>query len=86
MIIERVCRFPGIPAGWKPDQDCQDPPKVTKRRNTDHKIDGILINWQYVLPPIKVFYKDNSNNGNDSCDKGIGSSRQTAVAVVDKGR
>ena len=29
--------------------------KVTKRTNTDQNLDR-LINWQYLLPPIKLFY------------------------------
>jgi hypothetical protein len=29
--------------------------EVTKRNNTDHNLDR-LINWQYLLPPIKLFY------------------------------
>jgi hypothetical protein len=29
--------------------------EVTKRNNTDHILDR-LINWQYLLPPIKLFY------------------------------
>ncbi len=31
--------------------------EVTKRNNTDHILDR-LINWQYLLPPIKLFYTD----------------------------
>jgi hypothetical protein len=30
--------------------------EVTKRNNTDHILDR-LINWQYLLPPIKLFNK-----------------------------
>ena len=29
--------------------------EVTKRNNTDHILDR-LINWQYLLPPRKLFY------------------------------
>jgi hypothetical protein len=29
--------------------------EVTERNNTDHILDK-LINWQYLLPPIKLFY------------------------------
>jgi hypothetical protein len=29
--------------------------EVTERNNTDHILDR-LINWQYLLPPIKLFY------------------------------
>jgi hypothetical protein len=29
--------------------------EVTERNNTDHTLDR-LINWQYLLPPIKLFY------------------------------
>jgi hypothetical protein len=29
--------------------------KVTERNNTDQILDR-LINWQYFLPPIKLFY------------------------------
>jgi hypothetical protein len=30
--------------------------EVTERNNTDHILDK-LINWQYLLPPIKLFYR-----------------------------
>jgi hypothetical protein len=29
--------------------------EVTNRNNTDHILDR-LMNWQYLLPPIKLFY------------------------------
>jgi hypothetical protein len=31
--------------------------EVTKRNNTDHILDR-LINWQCLLPPIKLFYNE----------------------------